>query len=385
VQATLRRLQVEVTGACNLRCRMCLVRYRPRLDRHRASFPLDRFVALLDELPDLEQVTLQGLGEPLLHPDLADMIRAAKDRGLTVGFNTNGTLLTGRRIDELLDSGVDWLHVSVDGATARTFEHIRDGAHFDQVVRNLRRLVAARARRGQTHPAVQLNAVLMRSNQHELLDLVRLAADIGVDRLWLQALSHDFGDTAEDDGAYVEIRQFAAAEAVWGGDDGGRGGRVGSGDDGDGGRVGSGDDGGGVEGVGGVGSVGRNGAGEGDAQALMAAARRLAEELGLPLRLPDDGLPPELAGAGSAAEGDAARVDELPCDWPWDGAYVTYSGKVQPCCMVMGEDRVILGDLDHQGMGEIWTGPAYEGFRAELLSEHPPEVCRGCSWYRRVF
>src|SRR4029450_4091466 len=140
---------------------MCLVRYRPRLDRHHASFPLDRFVALLDELPDLEQVTLQGfgapplhpglaarhpapfpldrfvalldelpdleqvtlqgLGEPLLHPDLAGMIRAAKDRGLTGGVNTNGTLLTGRRIDELLDSGVDWLHVSVDGATPRTF------------------------------------------------------------------------------------------------------------------------------------------------------------------------------------------------------------------------------------------------------------------------
>ena len=55
-----RALQVEVTGACNLRCAMCLVRYREPLDRRVASLSFERFKALVDALPDLETVTLQG-------------------------------------------------------------------------------------------------------------------------------------------------------------------------------------------------------------------------------------------------------------------------------------------------------------------------------------
>lgn len=334
VEPVLRRLQVEVTGACNLRCQMCLVRYRPPLDRRTASFPTERFVELLDELPDLEQVTLQGLGEPLLHPGLVDMVRAAKARGLRVGFNTNGTILTEDKANALLDAGVDWLHVSVDGATAETFERIRDGARFDKVIRNLRRLVELRRRRGVGIPTIQLNAVLMRSNLHELPDLVRLAADIGVDRLWLQALSHDFSDTADspDAEAYVDIRRFAESEAVWADEAGS----------------------------------------PAEAEALAEAAR-LARELDLDFRFPDDGSPPE------------PESPELPCDWPWDGAYVTHQGKVQPCCMVMGEDRAVLGDLTHDSFDTIWKGPEYESFRAQLLSDQPPAICRGCSWYRRVF
>lgn len=328
-----RRLQVEVTGACNLRCRMCLVRYRPRLGRIEGAFPFERFVALLDELPDLEQVTLQGLGEPLLHPDLVAMVAEAKRRGLRVGFNTNGTLLTEAKAEALVAAGTDWMHVSVDGATPGTFEHIRDGARFGQVIRNLRRLVVVRAHLGSATPSIQLNAVLMRSNLRELDDLVQLAADVGVDRLWLQALSHDFSDTGGD-AAYVEIRSFAEQESVW---------------------------------AGGADLVGE----------LPARARHLADRLGVALRLPEDGPPDELAaGAGT----------DLPCDWPWTSAYVTHDGKVQPCCMVMGDDRIVLGHLDDPGgLAAAWHGDAYRRFRRELASDRPPAVCRGCSLYRHVF
>lgn len=356
-----RRLQVEITGACNLQCRMCLVRYRPKLDREAAAFPLDRYVALLDALPSLDQVTLQGLGEPLLHPDLVAMVAAAKDRGIRVGFNTNGTLLTVPKAEALVATGLDWLHVSVDGATPATFEHIRDGARFPQVVRNLRRLVAVRERLGSATPTIQLNTVLMRTNLDELDDLVRLAVDVGVDRMWIQSLSHDFSDTAADPGhagesrpgcgdggchddepldqatqtAYVEIRRFTEAEAVW--------------------------------------------AERGAVPETLDRARCLATELGLELRLPDDGAPPEDGGAVPGAE------PELPCDWPWAGVYVTHAGKVQPCCMVMGEDRAVLGDLSGEPFEQLWNGAAYRDFRAALLSDRPPAVCRGCSWYRHVF
>jgi radical SAM protein with 4Fe4S-binding SPASM domain len=320
---------------------MCLVRYRPKVDRVEGAFPYERFVELLDELPDLEQVTLQGLGEPLLHPELLDMVAAAHRRGLRVGFNTNGTLLTEAKAAALVAAGTDWIHVSMDGATAATFEHIRDGAHFDQVLRNLRRLVDVRARLGSATPSIQLNVVLMRSNVHELDDMVRLAADVGVDRLWLQALSHDFSDTDGDDEAYVEIRSFAQDEGLWAGEEG----------------------------------IDR--AGGRPLSDVTAGARRLARSLGIALRLPEDGPPDELA---------AGDESSMPCDWPWTSAYVTHDGKVQPCCMVMGDDRSVLGRIDDEGgIAGVWHGEAYRRFRRDLASDHPPAVCRGCSLYRHVF
>ena len=90
-----RRLQVEVTGSCNLRCRMCIVRYRPTLGRS-ASMSFATFRRLLDELPDVNEVVLQGIGEPLLAPDIFEMVEYCGRRGLDVGFNTNVTLLNRR-------------------------------------------------------------------------------------------------------------------------------------------------------------------------------------------------------------------------------------------------------------------------------------------------
>jgi radical SAM protein with 4Fe4S-binding SPASM domain len=317
-------LQVEVTGACNLRCRMCLVRYRPPINRIEGSMTLETFIRLLDEMPSLARVTLQGLGEPLLAPDLFAMIRAARERGVEVGFNTNATLLTRAKSEQLVALGVSWLHVSVDGATARTFEHVRDGGHFERVVRNLRTLLEVKRERRAELPRVQLNAVALRSNLRELPDIVRLAASLDVARCWVQNLSHDFSDTDHGTG-YDEIRRFVADEAV-----------------------------------------------PDDSEALQEA-RRVADALGVELRLP-------------GGETEQGRDGDSPgCDWPWARAYVTYDGRMQPCCMVMGADRAVLGDVSSASVSDNWHGDAYVAFRRQLRTAEPPDVCRGCSLYKHRF
>ena len=323
-----RELQLEVTGACNLRCHMCLVRYRPSLDRHEASLDLAQFRALVDALPDLECVTLQGLGEPLMAPDLLPMLEYGRTRGIRMGFNTNATLLTAAMTERLLDAEPDWLCVSVDGATAATYESIRDGARLPRVARNVRRFVARMRERGARKPDLSLVTVAMRRNVAELPALVRLAAEWGVPTLRVQNLSHSFSD-CDPAGAYREIREFAAAEALWPSHDAA-------------------------------------------AASAFAAARTLAAELGVVLRLPELDEPPRQPGAPG-------------CDWPWRSAYVRHDGRVQPCCMLMGGDRAILGDLHESSFAEIWRSEAYEAFRAALMTDNPPDVCRGCSMYRGVF
>lgn len=329
-----RELQVEVTGACNLRCRMCLVRYAPAVGRREGALAYEDFLELVDGLPELRRLTLQGLGEPLLSPHLLDMVRHAARRGIEVGFNSNGTLLARPTAERLVAAGLGWLHVSLDGATASTYEEVRHGtdlrAHpgqFGRVVGNLRGLVAARS--GAERPRIQLVFVAMRRNVAELPALVELAADVGVDSVWVQNLSHDFGDTGAS-AVYGPMRDYVEEEALFG-EHGPR------------------------------------------ADELFGAAAERAEALGVELRLPrlDDPGPRE--------------DDPRGCSWPWRSSYVTHRGEVQPCCMVMGSDRATLGRLAEESFAEIWSGSTYERFRERLLTDTPPDVCVGCSLYRRLF
>lgn len=79
-----RFVQIEPVGLCNLRCRMCPIQFR--LDANDGSAALmdyDTFCRLVDRFPQLDQLHLQGLGEPLLHPYFFDMVRyAARRRGV---------------------------------------------------------------------------------------------------------------------------------------------------------------------------------------------------------------------------------------------------------------------------------------------------------------
>src|SRR3954470_22609271 len=193
-------LQVEVSGACNLRCRMCLVRYAPAVGRREGALSYEDFLGLVDSLPARRRLTLQGLGEPLLSPHLLDMVRHAAARGVHVGFNTNGVLLSRGVARELVAAGAAHVHVSLDGATAATYEDVRHGTglaprpgQFERVVANLRELLTARG--SQRRPRVVLVFVAMRRNLGELEALVELAAELGVDEVWVQNLTHVFSDT----------------------------------------------------------------------------------------------------------------------------------------------------------------------------------------------
>lgn len=334
-----REIQIEVTGACNLRCRMCLVRYRPPLPRTAGSMSFETFRRVAAALPRLSTVTLQGLGEPLLAPDLLSMVEYAASRGLRVGFNTNATLLSRDVAERLVDAPLAWLCVSLDGATAATYESIRDGASFDRVERNVRAFVDVRRGRRSALPDLSIVFVAMRRNVRELPDVVRRAAAWGVPKVRVQNLSHSFDDTGASL-EYSQIRSFTESEALWAGQDTPEGAAA-------------------LEG----------------AREAFRAARAAADDLGVALRLP--ALDEEPAGRRPAGTPG--------CDWPWRSAYVRHDGKAQPCCMVMGDDRAILGDTTERGFDEVWRGPAYAAFREALLEGDPPDVCRGCSMYRGVF
>ena len=98
---------------CNLACKYC-----NEFDDFSKPVPVETMFRRVDKLAELgtSVVTISG-GEPLLHPELDDIIRRIRRHGIIAGLITNGYLLTGDRIEQLNRAGLEWLQISIDNVT----------------------------------------------------------------------------------------------------------------------------------------------------------------------------------------------------------------------------------------------------------------------------
>ncbi|HEX8200237.1 MAG TPA: radical SAM protein, partial [Isosphaeraceae bacterium] len=208
-------VQIEPVGQCNLRCQMCPISFRRDGPPHGppAFMDFEVFTRLVDGFAGVRELHLQGLGEPMMHPRLFDMVAYAAGKGIRVSTNSNLTLLNARRAERCVASGLDCLHVSIDGATAETYERIRVRAHFDRVARNLERLLEARRHLGSAKPHLRLVMVAMRQNLHELPELVRLAHRWSMESIFVQHLCHDFGESSLPE-PYRPMRRFVQDQTL---------------------------------------------------------------------------------------------------------------------------------------------------------------------------
>ncbi|MBM4048809.1 MAG: radical SAM protein, partial [Planctomycetes bacterium] len=175
----LRKLYVEPTNRCNIQCAMCV---RHSWEDAQGDMPFDVFKAILDQargLPAFQTIQFGGFGEPLLHPDLFSMIRAASEAGVRTELLTNALLLDERLCREAVQSGLTSLTVSLDGLSSSTYGAIRDGADVKAVIRNVRTLGTARWQLGSRTPEIGLEFVAMKRNVHELPELRTLAVSLG--------------------------------------------------------------------------------------------------------------------------------------------------------------------------------------------------------------
>jgi MoaA/NifB/PqqE/SkfB family radical SAM enzyme len=181
--------QIQITSRCNLRCPICTknVFSSEWID---GDMDMGTYEALSRAFPYLKQAYLDAWGEPLLHPNFWEMVSIAREAGCSVGTTTNGTLIN-RDVARRLAAGLDVVGISMDGATAGTYESIRRGAKFDQVVEGVRELVAAKKEmRSDGYPLVSLLFLKNRRNIRELPDVVALAAELGADEVVASNLTY---------------------------------------------------------------------------------------------------------------------------------------------------------------------------------------------------
>ena len=102
------------------------------------SMDLELYKKIIKDCKDsVEFVWPYGIGEPMLHPNIFEMIRMTRDAGIRTGMSTNATMLDEKRIDMLLDCGLDYAIFAFDGASKETYEMYRTGATFEKTRQNI--------------------------------------------------------------------------------------------------------------------------------------------------------------------------------------------------------------------------------------------------------
>ncbi len=142
-------LDIETTTYCNLKCPMCerTVRMKQKTFPKIRHMDMDFYRKIIDEGVEIgvASIKLNYLGEPLMHPDVVEQVRYAKEKGIVdVMFNTNAVFLDDKMARDLMDAGLDSLFISFDSANKEKFEAIRIGTTIETVYENAMRFFEIR-------------------------------------------------------------------------------------------------------------------------------------------------------------------------------------------------------------------------------------------------
>lgn len=191
-------LDIEPVSRCNFRCIMCTVR-KFENGKRANDLSLAVFKQFIESQPQLIEVKLQGIGEPLLHKDFFDMVRFVRERDIWLRTTVNGSLLHVRdNYRRLIDSGVGEVQISFDGATKEVFERIRINSDFEQIVRNVTKLNEYANTKDRRY--TRMWVLVQDFNHHQIFEFLELAKQMGFTRLTYSMNLGDWGrpDIYED-------------------------------------------------------------------------------------------------------------------------------------------------------------------------------------------
>jgi len=336
----LSKLYIEPTTLCNLQCHTCI---RNSWDEPIDSMDMNVYRKLLSDpkkVQTLNSIAFWGIGEPLAHPEIVNMVALAHKMCLKTEIITNGHLLDRDMAKGLIQAGLDTLVVSVDGTTQASYEAIRLGGNLLRVEENIRAINMLRAKLSRKNPDVGLEFVIMKSNIDQLPDLAQSARSMEADFIMLTNLLPCTEDMKGEILYWITATVDSDKERP-----------------------------------------------------------RWSPELMLPrMDMHTKYLPPLLALL-ERLDRPMPEIIDIPenyCPFVQKGsAAITWSGDVSPCialmhsyhCYILGREKLIkwysVGNIAQEKMGDIWNKKSYRRFRDRVLKfDFSPCVrCGGCDYF----
>lgn len=171
---------IEITTRCDGRCIMCGKTLEAKNNIAKSEYMhLEDFKKIIFKLPYLEYVFLHGLGEPLFHPDISEMIKFCKERKIKVIIITNASLLSEKVGRKLISAGIYRILFSIDGAKEKTFKKIRAGLNFSAIIENIKGFIKLK---DELKPdlGVKITTTVLKDNIREIPDILNLSKSLSI-------------------------------------------------------------------------------------------------------------------------------------------------------------------------------------------------------------
>ncbi|RZB33442.1 MAG: hypothetical protein SRB2_03995 [Desulfobacteraceae bacterium Eth-SRB2] len=304
-------LQIEPTRKCNLNCKICI---RQNLYRSGVSLSVENFKKILNS-GEFRYVGLHGWGEPLLNPQLFQMVAYAESEGIYTNLTTNGTLI-GKKIDQIFSSGLREIAFGV---------YHKD--RLSSILPQIKDLIREKNEQGLNIPKIYMDITIFKENLKQIPVLVDIASELGMDAVILHRIFNVYpvresrplsgGEMSKKCG---KIAGFKTSSELSNG----------------------------VYNV----NPSTEYISDEEEKELFIEVKRLAKKWRLKLYLP--------------------QRRSLPCKAVKDCIFVTAEGKVTPCCFL---PEFFLGDALKQGVKNIALSGKYNNF-VKTMSKHP--ICARC-------
>ena len=158
-------LQIEPTRRCNLNCKICM---RRNLNESNAQLSLENFKKVLNSW-NFQHVCMHGWGEPLLNPQIFQMIKYAESQGISTELTTNGTLLK-ENLEKIFSSGLSIIALGIHNKEI-----------LPSILPQIKELIRKRNKERLRKPKIYMDIVIYRGNVKQILDLVKFASQLNVD------------------------------------------------------------------------------------------------------------------------------------------------------------------------------------------------------------
>lgn len=188
-------IKIEPTRLCNLKCTGCVHSTKEFLSTidHENFFDLKEFKKIIDNIADtLIGISFAYYGEPLLDDSLLKMVKYAHRRRIGTMFPTNLSIkLSDEKIKEFVNSGLDMIMVSLDGATKETYSKYRIGGDFDLILENVKRIGRAKNQMGSSLPNIRWKYTIFDHNKNEIEIAKKNYKKLGFDTLSIHCDMYD--------------------------------------------------------------------------------------------------------------------------------------------------------------------------------------------------
>ena len=309
-------VKMKVFYGCNLKCEMC----NHWRERREPPVSAQRFEEIIRELGELgtKKIHISG-GEPMLRPQIPELVEVASSFGIKVTMTTNGTLIDKAKAKQLVEGGLRGVNISIDSPLRKMHEKIRgvDGA-FKATTKAVG-LFQRYKHKGKL--TVRINTVVSRTNYQTLETLPDLAHQLGADGINLIPVDDHCGEILSMRKKDIALFNADVAPKI--------------------------------------------------AERAMALGLIVSDEEAFPFGRSESEV--RLGRLGRYAFG---YYDKHPCYAPWTHSLIDFNGNVYICCMT--RERIPpIGNIKNQPFREIWESAAYQHIR---LSMHPPALypCRRC-------